>query len=75
MQPLRWFSNLPREELYYLAAAAAILLGVAGIVAWQGHNQSQPVTSSGHPLVRTAVIGSANATQGLPYSGEVRGLA
>ncbi|SDF47657.1 efflux RND transporter periplasmic adaptor subunit [Sporomusa acidovorans] len=72
MQPFLWFSKVPRKKLYYALAAAAVLLCVGSIVIWKVHNQSHTVTQD-ISLVRTAVIGAANTTQGYTYSGEVRG--
>nr|WP_092074582.1 efflux RND transporter periplasmic adaptor subunit [Dendrosporobacter quercicolus]NSL49024.1 efflux RND transporter periplasmic adaptor subunit [Dendrosporobacter quercicolus DSM 1736]SDN02432.1 RND family efflux transporter, MFP subunit [Dendrosporobacter quercicolus] len=72
MQSFLRFTKLPRKKLYYALAAAAILFCVGGTIIWKGHNQSQPVTQD-IPLVRTAVIGTANTPQGYTYSGEVRG--
>jgi multidrug efflux system membrane fusion protein len=72
MQPLYWIKKVPKKKLYYSLAAATVGLCIAGILFWKGHSQPRTVTET-IPLVRTAVIGAANATQGYTYSGEVRG--
>lgn len=72
MQPLYRLTKLTRKKLYYSLAAVVVGLCIIGVGIWKLHSQPQgPVEDI--PLVRTAVIGAANAPQGYLYSGEVRG--
>ena len=72
MQQLNWLTKMPKKQLYYGLTATVVVLCIIGSVIWNKHHQVKAVVDD-IPLVRTAVIGVAEATQGYTYSGEVRG--
>ncbi|MCM0759579.1 MULTISPECIES: efflux RND transporter periplasmic adaptor subunit [Sporomusa] len=72
MPPLYPITKLSGKRLYYGLAAAIAGLCIIGFGFWKLHSQP-PAVAEEIPLVRTAVIGAANASQNYLYSGEVRG--
>jgi multidrug efflux pump subunit AcrA (membrane-fusion protein) len=63
---------MQKKQLYYGLTATAIVLCIIGGILWQEKHQAKAIVDD-IPVVRTAVIGAAEATQGYTYSGEVRG--
>ncbi len=72
MPPLYPITKLSGKKLYYSITAAIAGLCIIGFGFWKLHSQP-PVVAEDIPLVRTAMIGAANAPQNYLYSGEVRG--
>ena len=72
MHPLNWLTKMPSKQLYYGLAATVLVLCIIGGIIWKDHRQSNAVADD-ITVVRTSVIGIAEAAQGYTYSGEVRG--
>ena len=71
MRQWNWLTKIPKQ-LYYGLTATVVVLCIIGGVLWQEKHQSKAIVDD-IPVIRTAVIGVAEATQGYTYSGEVRG--
>lgn len=72
MQKLQWLTKMSRKKLYYGVTLAVVGLAIMGGMIWKDH--SRPKAEARYiPIVRTAVIGGSNSSQGYTYAGEVRG--
>lgn len=71
MQLLNCFKKMQKKSLY---CVLAITVGICifGTIMWNDQHKTQAVTTEA-TLVRTTVIGFAQATQNHVYAGEVRG--
>ena len=72
MRQWNWLTKIPKKQLYYGLTATVVVLCIIGGVLWQEKHQAKAIVTD-IPVVRTAVIGVEEATQGYTYSGEVRG--
>lgn len=72
MQPLQFLSKVPKKKITYALATAIIGFGIIGGITWKNHNKPAAAVQE-ITIVRTAVIDTANNTQGYTYSGDVRG--